>query len=237
MDLKLKDVADLLNVSETTVRRWLADGKIPAYRLNHQYRFSRIEIENWMMKCKLRPINESNPELPFEGKPEETLRSGSQHFSLFRAIHRGNVYTEIDAATKEEIILSTVPLIADHLQRDADMLAELLLDREKMMPTALGCGIAIPHARDCLPDVSFDLVTVVFPKEPIEYGALDGEKVHTLFFLFASNDKTHLHLLAKIAHLTSDPEALAFLKTRPERAALLEFVREWEGVLHPAHFS
>ena len=48
MDLKIKDVAELLNISETTVRRWLVDGKIPAYRLNHQYRFSRIEIENWM---------------------------------------------------------------------------------------------------------------------------------------------------------------------------------------------
>ena len=53
MDLKIKDVAELLSVSETTIRRWLTGGKIPAYRLNHQYRFSRIEIENWMMSCKL----------------------------------------------------------------------------------------------------------------------------------------------------------------------------------------
>jgi len=36
MDLKIKDVAELLNVSETTIRRWLKDGKIPAYQLNHQ---------------------------------------------------------------------------------------------------------------------------------------------------------------------------------------------------------
>mgnify|MGYP003330610149 CR=1 FL=1 len=48
MDLKIKDVAELLNVSETTIRRWLVGGQIPAYRLNHQYRFSRLEIENWM---------------------------------------------------------------------------------------------------------------------------------------------------------------------------------------------
>ncbi|NGX51641.1 MAG: hypothetical protein K1060chlam2_01514, partial [Chlamydiae bacterium] len=36
MDLKIKDVAELLSVSETTIRRWLSDGKIPAYRLHHQ---------------------------------------------------------------------------------------------------------------------------------------------------------------------------------------------------------
>ena len=57
MDLKIKDVAELLNVSETTIRRWLIEGKIPAYRLHHQYRFSRIEIENWMMSCRLQKGN------------------------------------------------------------------------------------------------------------------------------------------------------------------------------------
>jgi PTS system nitrogen regulatory IIA component len=52
MDLKLKDVAELLNVSEATVRRWVADGKIPYYRLNQQHRFSRTEVENWVLSCK-----------------------------------------------------------------------------------------------------------------------------------------------------------------------------------------
>ena len=52
MDLKLKDVAQLLDVSEDTVRRWISDSKIPYYRLNQQYRFSRSEIENWVLSCK-----------------------------------------------------------------------------------------------------------------------------------------------------------------------------------------
>jgi excisionase family DNA binding protein len=56
MDLKIKDVADLLNVSESTIRRWIAEGKIPAYLINHQYRFSRTEIENWVMNHKLDKI-------------------------------------------------------------------------------------------------------------------------------------------------------------------------------------
>ncbi len=49
MDFKVKDVAELLNVSETTIHQWLTEGKIPAYRLNDQYCFSRGEIQNWMM--------------------------------------------------------------------------------------------------------------------------------------------------------------------------------------------
>ena len=64
MDLKIKEVAELLNVSETTIRRWLADGKIPAYKINHQYRFNRAEIEHWVLGQKL-GVNMGSS--PFEG--------------------------------------------------------------------------------------------------------------------------------------------------------------------------
>ncbi|NGX45341.1 MAG: Nitrogen regulatory protein [Chlamydiae bacterium] len=234
MDLKLKDVAELLNVSETTVRRWLSDGKIPAYRLNHQYRFSRIEIENWMMECKLQQQTEDKTlfvpreKQIYPSEKKETARSGMNQFSLYRAIHRGGVYSEIEGADKETVIRGTMEVIAPKFQSDADVLSELLLDREKLQPTALNGGIAVPHSRECLQRIPFDLVAVVFPKEPIGYGAMDGNPVHSLFFLFASGDKIHLQLLAKIAHFSSDPEAVEFLSKRPGKTAFLEFVRNWE---------
>ena len=39
MDLKVKDVAELLHLSEITIRRWVQEGKIPAYRLDHHIFF------------------------------------------------------------------------------------------------------------------------------------------------------------------------------------------------------
>src|SRR5277367_732868 len=114
MDLKIKDVAELLSVSETTVRRWLTDGKIPAYRLNHQYRFSRIEIENWMMRCKLKPAEEGIS--PFEekqiypplnqNKEEKTAglsQAGTLQFALYRAIHQGDVFLDVPEMDKEDL--------------------------------------------------------------------------------------------------------------------------------------
>ena len=50
MDLKIKDVSELLGVSEITVHRWLSDGKIPAYRIDGEARFSRMEVEDWILK-------------------------------------------------------------------------------------------------------------------------------------------------------------------------------------------
>jgi nitrogen PTS system EIIA component len=238
MDLKIKDVAELLSVSETTIRRWLSDGKIPAYRINHQYRFSRIEIENWMMRCKLKSpesgasaFNETQIYPPVQelDAQEATSRGGMHHFCLYRAVNQGDVFSTIPGTTKEELIRGTTKAIAQKLNVDAEVLAELLIDREKLMPTALNNGMAVPHTRDFLRKGPLDMVFVVYPKEPIEYGALDGKPVHALFFLFASNDKGHLQLLAKLAHLGSSPKALEFLKTKPGKKELLDFLRGWEG--------
>ncbi len=217
MDLKIKDVAELLHVSETTIRRWLSEGKIPAYKLNHQFRFDRIEIEDWMRGCKMGGA-----------KPSER---GTQQFSLFRAIHRGLVLSNVLGEEKEPFIQNAMKEIGPQLGLDAEVVTDLLLDRERMMPTSLNHGIAVPHAREVFFRQPYDVILIAFPKVPLDWGALDNLCVHTVFFLFACEDKRHLHLLAKLAHLASDPEALQFLKSKPNKEALLEYIKNWESEL------
>lgn len=231
MDLKLKDVAELLNVSEATVRRWISESKIPYYRWNHQFRFSRSEIENWVLSCKQGGDFSAFAKEEADGAKE---RLGTHQFGLYRAIHKGGVYCDIPGEAKEEVIRFAMKRIAQDLHLDAEVLTELLLDRERLMPTALSNGVAVPHTRDFLLQESYDVVAVVFPQHPIAYGALDGEPVHTLFFLFACDDKRHLHLLAKLAHLSSKPENLAFLKTHPSKIDLLNYIKNWEAHLKTA---
>ncbi|MFA6502546.1 MAG: helix-turn-helix domain-containing protein, partial [Parachlamydiales bacterium] len=131
MDLKIKDVAELLNVSETTIRRWLADGKIPAYRLNHQFRFSRTEIENWVLSCKMQKDNDGfNPFIEektnlIDIKSEKATsilskKIGTQAYSLYRAIYKGSVINNVSGSTKEEVIRSSVNIISKNLSLDAD---------------------------------------------------------------------------------------------------------------------
>jgi nitrogen PTS system EIIA component len=241
MDLKIKDVAELLNVSETTIRRWLVDGKIPAYRLNHQFRFSREEIQNWVMSCKMNNDEEfsnvkekSIKKININKKGSEILSNkiGSQAFSLYRAIYKGGVITDVEGNTKEQVIEESVKIIAKKLSLDANGLTTLLLERESLMPTSLNHGIGVPHTRDFLLPKSYDIISVVFPKNPIDYGAIDGKKVNTLFFLFACNDKRHLHLLAKLAHLTRDNHALNFLKKKPSQSELLQYIKKFESALN-----
>lgn len=223
MDLKIKDVAELLRVSETTVRRWLTMRKIPAYRLNHQYRFNRTEIEEWVMSH----TGEKRKELFEESLPKES--AGTHMYGLYRALHKGDVLLNVPGKTKEEVIENSVSMIAQKMHLDSEVLTELLLDRERLMPTSLNHGFAVPHTRDFLLPGPFDIVFIAYPEEPIAYGALDEKDVHTLFFLFACEDKTHLHLLAKLAHLTSEKENRAFLQNKPAKKEVLSHIKEWES--------
>lgn len=231
MDLKLRDVADLLNVSETTIRRWLAEGKLPAYRLNHQYRFNRSEIETWVLHHR---VNESTEIDLQEDARSQTAVKGSQQYSLYRAVHKGGVFTGVCGKNKEEIIINAMHQLSDQLDLDGEVLSHLLLDRERLQPTALGRGIAVPHTRDFLLSATHDVIAVAYPKHPIAYGALDGKPVHTLFFLLACSDKHHLHLLAKIAHLSQQEATSPFLEKQPDKETLLGYIKKWEKSLSPA---
>ncbi|MEM8628765.1 MAG: PTS sugar transporter subunit IIA [Chlamydiota bacterium] len=219
MDLRIQDVAKLLRVSETTVKRWLSLGKIPSYRLDHQYRFSRTEIEDWVLSNHDSHLFESDT-------CNEPL--GPQAYGLYRSLHKGAFLKDVPGKEKEAVIRESVAVMAETLVLDANVLTDLLLDRERLMPTSLGCGIAVPHTRDFLFPGASDFVSVVYLKDPIEYGALDGKKVHTLFFLFACEDKTHLHLLAKLAHFVNSEQNREFLAGRPEKKELLQYVKLWE---------
>lgn len=232
MDLSIKDVAELLNVSETTVRRWVADGKIPVYKIHGKCRFSRNEVERWVMNHKLGHANNGNS--PFNTSTNQKTSSakaqgGSQKFSLYRALHKGIVLKDIHGATKEDVLRRSTKLLSQKLKLDHEVLAEMLLDRERLHPTALNNGIAVPHAREFHLNPMHDVVAILFPEKPIPYGALDGKPVNTLIFLFACNDKRHLHLLAKIAHLSSQASTLELFHAHPSKDKLLSYVHAWES--------
>ncbi len=229
MDLNIKDVTDLLNVSEKTIHRWVNEGKIPYYNLNEQLRFNRNQIEDWVMNQKILEAEQDKPSVVNAENPP--IKGGVKQFSFFRALHKGDVLTQVSGSTKEEIIRHTMQRMAKHLNLDADGISELLLDREKLQSTSLSNGIGIPHTRDFLLNAHYDVVVIAYPEKPIPYGALDGLPVHTLFFLFACDDKRHLNLLAKIAHLTSQPATLQFLQTKPNKNELLNYVKTFESAI------
>jgi len=87
---------------------------------------------------------------------------------------------------------------------DIDELVNALVEREKIMSTGIGFGLAIPHAKiKSVKDIAF---AIGISKAGINFDSIDGKPVH-LIILVAAGDRQHkdyLTLLSKIMSILKD---------------------------------
>lgn len=130
-------------------------------------------------------------------------------------ILRGGVINSIDANTPFEVYEQIKTKIKLPKSVTPDILQEGLSARERVLSTAVGRGIALPHCRDILLSGGDEQqITVVYLKEPIDMNAPDGRKVDTMFVLLTSNSQSHLQVLSRLAGLIKDDSFVELLRSR-----------------------
>jgi nitrogen PTS system EIIA component len=221
MNLKIKDICELLQVSEKTVYRWIKDNKIPTYKINNQYRFNKAEINDWILKNKITVT-------------EKILEMGVSKTSvlLVELIRRGGIFYSIQAVDIKEALTKAVDIMKIPQEVSKESVLSLLLEREELMPTTVGKGLAFPHSRNpILADIENESVTVVFLKKELNYQSLDGIPIHTLFIIMSANPKRHLEILSKLSFLCQQNEFLQLLKKRAQKEKIFKYVEmkevEW----------
>jgi nitrogen PTS system EIIA component len=219
MKLMVRDAAHLLNVSEKTIYRWIKQGVIPAYQISDQYRFNRAELLEWATSRKL----SVSPEIFAE--PEG---GDSPPPALLDALRAGGVYYRIGGQDKASVLRSVVDTMKLPEEVDREFLYQVLLAREALGSTGIGDGIAIPHVRNPIVlHLSRPMVTLCFLERPIDFGAMDGQPVTTLFTLISPTVRAHLHLLSRLGFALRDPafkNAITQQAGRDELLAALDTV-------------
>ncbi len=138
-------------------------------------------------------------------------------------IKRGGVINSIDANTPFEVYEQLRTKITLPPKVDRAFFYQGLCAREKIMSTAVGRGIALPHCRDMfLVGEGEQQITVVYLKEPIDMNAPDGRKVDTMFVLLTSNSQNHLQALSRLAALIKDDSFVELLRNRASADELVE---------------
>lgn len=138
-------------------------------------------------------------------------------------INRGGVINSIDANTPFEVYEQLRTKITLPKKVDRSFFYQGLCAREKIMSTAVGRGIALPHCRDMfLVGEGEQQITVVYLKEPIDMNAPDGRKVDTMFVLLTSNSQNHLQALSRLAALIKDDSFVELLRNRASADELVE---------------
>jgi Phosphotransferase system mannitol/fructose-specific IIA domain (Ntr-type) len=151
----------------------------------------------------------------------------NSEFDIAELIHKGGVYDNVEGETPESVyekISTMIPLPQD---MSAEAVYDALAARERVLSTAVGNGIALPHARaPIMKSVDDQRICIVYLKNPLDMKAPDERKVFVMFVLLTFNSQSHLRILSSLVTLFRKTQFRKLLEKHAGEAELLNAIRE-----------
>ena len=139
------------------------------------------------------------------------------------------VKVPLAATNKDDLLKELVGLLVDD-ERAGDPVEVLRVvrEREAILSTGIGSGVAIPHGKSpACADLS---IAAGVTSEPIDFDALDGEPVRLIFLLVGPETAAgaHIKALSRISRLVRHPELRQRLLDTTDAEEFLRVLREAE---------
>lgn len=216
MRLTVQEAARLLNVSTKTIYRWAADGRLPGYRVQKQYRFDRTELVEWATAQRISVDPAFEPDEPHPEHPVPTFA---------QALEWGGVHYRVEGSTRDEVLRATVTTLGLVDDAERDLLLQGLISREELASTSIGDGFALPHLRSPQVDFRRSTVSLCFLDGPVDWGAPDLEPVTALFVVLGSTVRSALQLHSRTFFALRDPAFRAIVTAHGAREGILADAR------------
>lgn len=141
-------------------------------------------------------------------------------------IGRDAILPVVRAASKKQLFQEIATRARDACGLEPRLVLEGLVAREKLGSTAMGGGVAIPHAR--LPGLDSIIGLFARLERPVDFEAADGLGVDLVFVLLAPEESgaDHLRALARVSRLLRDAELRRKLRETTEAPALYALLTE-----------
>lgn len=160
------------------------------------------------------------------------------NITILHALHHAQVELLVPVRTKDDLF----QFIASHFSQifpgiSSQQIATALQEREKEQNTAVGSGIALPHAH--LSHATETRLGIFVTRSPINYHAPDNLPVDVVFAIIGphSDRQTHLKLLSRISRLASKTSFLQQLRNNKDPHTILQILKEHCSTTgtHPAY--
>lgn len=215
MHLTIRDLTQLLDVSESTVNQWIKQRGLPAQQVAGRYHVHRSELLQWATANSLKVSS---------ALFDHWEKQGEAAPSLTEALRIGGIHYQLPSSSQDEALRALVQVLPVPADVDRELLLQLFLAREASASTAIGDGIAIPHVRNPIVlHVSGPAVTLAFLAHPVDFGALDGRPVQALFAIISPTARSHLQLLSRLSFVLHD---VSFRETVIRQAPCEEILGE-----------
>jgi len=217
--MTLSEVAEYLELAPRTVLRMAQRGEIPAAKVASQWRFMRSLVRDWL-------VGQMQAFPPAEAKGD--VRSEQSLLPLGEVLRPELMTFDIKPGPKESILRRlSVPLLETGFAKDTSRLLNSLLERERMMTTAVGHGIAIPHPRRAITGMfSEPAIALGICPEGTDFRAIDDQLVHVFFLICATRDEIHLRLMANVSWVARQEGTIARLRQASSPQEVASIVAE-----------
>jgi len=141
-------------------------------------------------------------------------------------IHPSRV-ADLSSRTREEAVGELCELLRGCPEMgDLESFRRAVLDREKVMSTGIGLGIAVPHAK--IASVKDFVLAVGRSAAGIDFGSLDGKPVHIVVLIAGPEERQarYLQILAGVTLRLKDESLRRSLREAPDPAAVAALLSE-----------
>ncbi len=226
MILTLKELAEYLRVNERTILRMLNTGKISGVKIGGQWRFNGSQIDQVFFPNGKSEVYSTLT----QDEPGSVLTRPAIGIPVSRVMSEERVLLNMKATDVESAIAElTDARLMNGLVLDVTDLRKKCLEREEVLSTGVGEGIALPHPRDPIATLKTSAAIVYgYSKDGIDFKAADGKPVHIFFLICSQNIELHMHLMGCLARMLRDANFVKALPKCKASADVIKLVMKYE---------
>ncbi len=127
--------------------------------------------------------------------------------NIVSLLHIENIIPDLEAKNKNETLNKLIDTLKPEVEEEElEAIRSAVFEREKIMSTGVGKGLAIPHGKAT--DITKNYAAFAILKTPIDYEAVDQQPVKLVFLLAGpqSSNNFHIKMLSRISRLMNNNE-------------------------------
>lgn len=215
----IQDASTYLHVAEKTVTRMIQRGELPAVRVGNQWRLVPGQLQEWLVGQQSRPSSVA-----------DLLRTDPMAVPFDRLLREDRVFVGVDLSSSEDVLSFLAGRVgAAYPAIDVAAYTSALIEREALVSTAFGKGIAVPHIRSIEnnPAGSLDLFLLITSRD-VSF----SRETCRIFCLACTDDLVlHLRLIQKISYVLKQEEVAESLMRCADPAQVIATILKWERTM------
>lgn len=225
----LDELAQHLGRDRREIEKLANRGRIPGRKMSGDWQFHPTEITHWLEQEMREYTDRELALIEQTNRPVEVDSTAL----IANLLSVETVQVPLEARTKRSVLETLIEVAGRTWQiwQPAALLSAIQ-EREAVLSTAFGNGVALPHPRNPLPEaLGQSVLAFGRTQSGIPFGAPNREMTDLFFLVLCRDSRTHLAVLARLGRLIQQPGFLEGLRAIDDSLGAHQFIVEAEQQL------